>query len=147
MSLLLLFAGAKTGQVPVPPAPPAPKAGWFKEFDKPRRRIPLELLREVLKEQGNPWADELEDAVVEVKKTVRATKSKKLKKTLEEAFPILEERLSDYREWTYVIDMMNWAAQASRTTQQIKYAELLLDFLKGEEEEEELVLLTYSSSE
>ncbi len=147
MSLLLLFAGAKTGQVPVPPAPPAPKAGWFKEFDKPRRRIPLELLREVLKEQGNPWADELEDAVVEVKKTVRATKSKKLKKTLEEAFPILEERLSDCREWTYVIDMMNWAAQASRTTQQIKYAELLLDFLKGEEEEEELVLLTYSSSE
>ncbi len=46
-----------------PPAPSKPKVGWFAEWDK-KRRIPIEQLRAILKEQSSPWADELTDRIV-----------------------------------------------------------------------------------
>ena len=56
-----------------------------------RRRIPIEQLREILRAQGNPWADELEDAprvAVEKKRPAsRKKKSKKAKAVPKEAPP------------------------------------------------------------
>ena len=126
------------------PAPiTAPKAGWFEGWDKPRRRIPLELLREVLREQGSPWGEELQEAVAAIQIVARTTKSKKLRKTLDTVIEKVQERASIQLGWDHPLDMLRIIARLSRTTQALKYAEQLVAFFEGEEEEEELILLTY----
>lgn len=121
----------------------APKVGWFEGWDKPRRRIPLELLRDVLKEQGSPWGDELIEAIEAVQVVARTTKSKKLRKTLDTVVEKVQERASIQLGWDHPLDMLRIIARLSRTTQALKYAEQLVAFFEGEEEEEELILLTY----
>ena len=137
-----LALGQFPGAQVVTPTKPTPK-GWFGGWDKPRRRIPIELLREVLKEQGNPWAEEIGEAVEAVEVIAKTTKSPKLRKTLKTAIEHIEERASVPLGWDYPLDMLRIINRLSRTTQAIKYAEMLIAYFEDEEEEEELVLLTY----
>ena len=111
--------------------------GSFESPGKPRkrRRIPIELFRQILREQGNPWADELEDTYQETEKRLASPKiSKKHKEVLEETLEAVSESVSAPVDWAGVISSLRAAQAATRTTLAIKHAQAALLLVKAQED-------------
>jgi hypothetical protein len=110
------------------PPPSTKKVGW-----PSGRRITVERLREILKEQGSPWAKELAD-------TVEATplpKTPKLRKITEQVFEEIPKRIADPVDWHSINLSLQAAQAASRATLAIKHAEAALSALRAKRNAEE----------
>ncbi len=130
---------------PTPPPTTAPK-GWYDGWDK-KRRIPVEQLREILKSQGSPWADELADTYQVAEKRLASPKSKKHQEVVErvvervaELAPVVE------MDWGPALEYLRAANESSRTTLAIKNFEAALRAMANklqaeEDDDEEAVLL------
>ncbi len=121
---------------PTPPTPTVVK-GWI---GRPRR-IPVEQLREILKEQGSPWADELADTYQVAEKRLATPKSKKHAEVLDEVLEQVVERVSQPApapiDWGPLIASVRASEAAARTTLAIKHAEAALRALQAEEDDDE----------
>ncbi len=115
--------------------------GWFSEWDK-KRRISVEQLREILKQQGSPWAKELEDVVEKA-----APKSKKHAEILEEVLEEIPQRLADPVDWNSINLSLQAAAQATRATAAIKHAESALSAIRTVRAERSAAIATENDDE
>ncbi len=111
-----------------------------------KRRIRVEELRELLKEQGNPWADELADALVAVddglaEEVVRPVKKKKKKlvKIVEEIIEKVES--APTVDWGALVRSILAIPRATRATAAIKHAETALSLFYADPDDEEIILL------
>lgn len=111
--------------------------------DKPRRRIPIEDLRAILRAQGNRWADELGEVYAAVEERILKTKSKKHRKALEEAYAEVSVQINRpiNVDWGLIISELYLAAEATRATAAIKHAERVLYLLRDNDDEEVILLL------
>ncbi len=133
--------------VPTAAATAKVRVGWFSDWDK-KRRISVEQLREILREQGSPWAKELEDVV---EKTA-VPKSKKHAEILEEVLEEIPQRLADPVDWNSINLSLQAAAQATRATAAIKHAESALSAIRtvraetaAENDDEEAIIMLLSA--
>ncbi len=113
-------------------------------YDKPRRRIPIEQLREILKEQGSPWADELADTYRVAEKSLATPKSKKHKRITENILEEIPERIADPVDWGPVVLSLQAAEKATRATSAIKHAEAALSAIRtarADEDDDEAMML------
>ena len=121
--------------------------GWDPAWDKPRRRITVEALREILKAQGSSWADELGDAV-EVAE-VAEVKQPKRRKVIAAAIEHVSASVHDMgHDWGAVTRSLNAVATAQRETTARKHAENIRLILQANldaenDDEEALMLLLY----
>lgn len=83
------------------------------------------------------WAKELEEAVEAVEAKVVKTKSKKLRRVVEEVYG----RLPDVVDLEPIIGALRLLAKIERATQAIKHAEYLRALLDDDEDEEDSLLL------
>jgi hypothetical protein len=128
------LAEVALAEIPQLPAPTTTKVvGWGGE----RRRIPVERLREILKAQGSPWADELADTYQVAEKSLASSKKKK-RKALEEVLEKISELAADPVDWASVNLSLQAAIQATRATLALKHIQAALDALL---EDEEIILL------
>ncbi len=119
----------------VGPVGPDQTIGWL-EPGRPRRRIPIEQFREILRAQGNPWADELADVVEKAPK-----RTKKYKKILDEIIEEIPELAIAAVDWDHVISAIRASAEATRATLALKHLQAALDLLKSEWDDEEAIIL------
>ncbi len=97
----------------IPPTPPTTRhVGWFAEWGK-KRTIPIERLREILKEQGSPWAKELADAV---EAPIRSPKHREVVEEVVQRIARPEPGV----DWESVTRSLQAAAGATRATLAIK---------------------------
>ncbi len=117
------------------PTPPVVAAkGWI---GRPRR-IPVERLREILKAQGSPWANELADTYQVAEKRLASPKiSKKHAEVLEKIVETVSQRAPEPVDWGPIIRSVRLANEAARTTAAIKHAEAALRALQDEEDDDE----------
>ncbi len=115
-----------------------------------RRHIRVEELRELLREQGNPWADELADALVAVDDGLaeevlvkKKKKTKKLAKVFEEIIDEIPKSTVDSVNWGAVVASLLAAQAATRATPAIKHAETALSLFHADPDDEEIILLLY----
>lgn len=102
------------------------------------RRIPIERLREILKEQGNPWADELADVVEQA--------PAKRQEIIEPVVEKIVERAAAPADWSGVAVSLRAAVRATRTTAALRHAEIALSALRAEweyDDEDAIALLVY----
>ncbi len=120
----------------IPPTPPPvkPKVGWG---GVGKRRIPVELLREILEEQGSPWAKELTETYQEAEKSLATSKSPKQREVLNEVLETVSESVVAPIDWTPILASIRAAAEATRATLAIKHAEAALKALRAEQAEDE----------
>ena len=102
-----------------------------------RRRIPLEQFREILKAQGNPWADELADVIEAAPK-----RTKKYKKILDEIVEEIPELAVNSVDWDAVVSSIRASAEATRATLALKHIQAALDALYAEADDEEAILMS-----
>lgn len=127
MSLLLLFAGAKTGGRPAS----TKVVGW---------RIPLEQFREILRAQGSPWADELADTCEKLeKRKAKKQGKKKLAEVFDEVLEEIAEHISTPVDWGPIVVSIQAALSATRTTLALKHAQIALNLLQ--EDDDAMILL------
>ncbi len=130
---------------PTPP-PTHPRVGWS-DVGRQRRRIPVEQLREILKAQGSPWADELADTYQVAEKRLASPKSKKHAEVLEEVIEHVARKVSQSAatavDWGPLIESVRASETAKRTTAALKHAEAALSRLRAEAEDddEEAIIL------
>ena len=123
-----------------PPPPVTKKVGWA------GRRIPVEQLREILKAQGSPWADELADTYQVAEKRLAAPKSKKHQEVVERVIERVAELAPAPMDWGPALQFLHAANEATRTTLAIKNFEAALRAMEmklqaEEDDDEEAVLL------
>ncbi len=109
-------------ELPSGTAPPKKIVGSFGAWEK-KRRIPVELLREILREQGSPWAKELGDKYEEAETRLASVKSSKHRRVLGEVLDGVSERVVKPVDWTPVVRSMDAALEAARTSLAIRHAE------------------------
>ena len=127
---------------PTPPPPTAPKVGWFAEWDK-KRTIPVELLREILKAQGSPWADELAETVKAVEQ--KPPKTKKHQRVIEQVVRRVVEYAPVPMDWGPALQFLQAANAEAQAAIAAKHAEDALRALKAareaaEREDEEAIM-------
>ena len=113
--------------------------GWFDGWDR-RRRIPVEMLRAILKEQGSSWADELGDAYEAAEKKIeRAPRRRKLITAALEDVSVRIHELG--HDWGHVAHSLNAVATAQRETAARKHAENIRIALQSWEDDDEEALM------
>ncbi len=104
---------------------------------KKKHRIPVEQLREILRAQGNPWAEELVDVV---EAPVRSPKHQEI---VEKVVEKISEPIVASVDWGAVVASLQAAQAATRATLAIKHAETALSLFLTDQDDEEVVLLLY----
>ncbi len=117
--------------------------GWADSAVGRKRRIPVEQLREILKAQGSPWADQLADTVEAVE-----PKSAKHAEVLEEVVERVIQKASQPApiavDWGPLVASVRASQEATRTTLAIKHAEAALRALQAEEDDDEEAIMLLS---
>ncbi len=123
--------------------PPTPPAVTHKGWVGRRRTIRVEQLREILKAQGSPWADELADTYQEAEKRLASPKiSEKHEEVIERVLRrVVELAPTPAMDWGPALRYLQVANTATRTTLAIKHAKAALRLLEEEEDDDEEAIL------